>query len=141
MTLWLVRHAVTLAAPGTCYGRLDVAAEPSSTGIAAQALAAALPRGVKVLSSPASRCRLLAAELARHRPDLAAAASDDRLQEMDFGAWEGQAWSAIGEAALTRWTDDFAGHAPGGGESVQALLDRVASALHEARGQERPTVW
>ncbi|MBV8617950.1 MAG: phosphoglycerate kinase, partial [Curvibacter sp.] len=29
--LWLVRHARQLIAPGTCYGRLDVPADPAHT--------------------------------------------------------------------------------------------------------------
>lgn len=48
---------------------------------------------------------------------------------MDFGNWEGQRWDAIGKARVDAWTADFCGHAPGGGESLAQMLDRVQSAL------------
>ena len=54
---------------------------------------------------------------------------DPRLAELDFGHWDGLAWDAIGAAAVTAWTDDFARHAPGGGEAVDALLRRCADFL------------
>ena len=41
--LWLVRHAAPQVAPGTCYGALDVPADPAATQAAARRLAAALP--------------------------------------------------------------------------------------------------
>jgi len=43
--LWLVRHAPVLAPPGTCYGQLDLPADPQATLQSARALATALPRG------------------------------------------------------------------------------------------------
>ena len=51
---------------------------------------------------------------------------------MDFGAWEGQAWSAIARAEIDAWAANLAGHAPGGGESLAAMLQRVALALRDA---------
>ncbi len=54
---------------------------------------------------------------------------DPRLAELDFGRWDGLAWDAIGAAAVTAWTDDFARHPPGGGEAVDALLRRCADFL------------
>jgi alpha-ribazole phosphatase len=56
---------------------------------------------------------------------------DWRLSEIDFGDWEGRAWDAIGHDAVHAWTDDFAAHAPGGGESVSQLLARCSSFLAE----------
>jgi alpha-ribazole phosphatase len=44
---------------------------------------------------------------------------------MDFGTWEGQRWDALDAAALQAWTDDFAHHRPGGGESVNGFMARV----------------
>jgi alpha-ribazole phosphatase len=139
--LWLVRHAVTLAPPGICYGRLEVEADPAATRQAALALAAVLPPAIHVRSSPAQRCRRLAEALGAMRPDLSGVAYDARLQEMDFGTWEGRPWDAIGEDAVAAWTSDFARHTPGGGEPVEALLARVASALAQARTDRGGTVW
>ena len=53
---------------------------------------------------------------------LAAAGRDERII---FGAWDGEAWSAVSKAEIDRWCADFASHRPGGGESVAELLERV----------------
>lgn len=139
--LWVVRHAAPLIEPGRCYGRLEVPADPAATAQAAAALAQALPAQVRVHASPAQRCRALADALARLRPGLAAR-PDPRLHEMDFGTWEGQAWDTIGPARMDAWVQDFAHHAPGGGESLAAMLARVAAALHDAcSGPDGEVVW
>lgn len=130
MRLWLARHAAVLQAPGLCYGASDLAADPQETEAAATRLARALPPGIAARCSPLQRCRSLADRLQGMRPDLCIA-SDLRLAEMDFGQWEGQAWDAIGEAALTAWSADFAHHRPGGGESVRLFMARVGHALRE----------
>lgn len=142
-TLWLVRHAAPLMAPGVCYGALDVAADREATQAAAASLAAALPRQAALYSSTLQRCEQLAKTVQGLRPDLTLK-YDDRLREMDFGAWEGQPWDAIGRAALAAWTDDFAHHAPGGGESVNAFMQRVAAAFDDTRAALAPggvAVW
>jgi alpha-ribazole phosphatase len=136
-TLWLVRHAAPLVAPGVCYGALDVAADPQATQAAAARLAAALPRQAALYSSKLQRCEQLAKAVQGQRPDLIIK-HDDRLREMDFGAWEGQPWDAIGPAALAAWADDFAHHAPGGGESVSAFMQRVAAAFDDTRAALAP---
>ena len=130
--LWLVRHAVPLLPPGICYGRTDVPADPAATERAAEALAAALPAGCRVVRSPLQRCTALAGALHRLRPDLPST-PDPRLAEMDFGDWEGHAWDALGADRLDAWTADFAHHAPGGGESVHAFMARVAGAFDAVR--------
>jgi len=52
---------------------------------------------------------------------------DPALREIDFGAWDGRRWDDIGVAAVDAWTADFAGYASVGGESLAALLARVAA--------------
>lgn len=140
--LWLVRHAQPLVAPGICYGQLDVAARDTETRTAAQSLAAALPNtGVRVWHSPLQRCELLSTALQELRPDLVSK-PDPRLAELDFGCWEGQAWEAIGQTEVDAWTADFCHHAPGGGETLVAMLERVHQALAEvARPTDRDMVW
>ncbi|HZY19711.1 MAG TPA: histidine phosphatase family protein [Ramlibacter sp.] len=135
-----MRHARTVAAPGLCYGRLDVPADPADTRTCAQHLATVLAPGLIVRTSPARRCQELARALQGQRPDLRASV-DVRLQELDFGCWEGRTWEAIGEAALSAWTAAFADHRPGGGEALQSLLDRVGLALEDVRDTGRDTVW
>ncbi|GAA3995327.1 alpha-ribazole phosphatase [Comamonas faecalis] len=135
--LWLVRHARPLQADGLCYGRLDLAADAQATALAALQLHTALPPDVAALRhSPLLRCAQLAQQLQALRPALALTA-DPRLAEMDFGSWEGRTWSAIDRQALDAWAADLAGHAPGGGEPLAAMLQRVAAALRQARAQAR----
>lgn len=129
MTLRLVRHPRTAAAPGLCYGRLDLALGPEA---AAEIAAAVTALGVAsaVWSSPAARCRALAEPVARrHGVSLVL---DDRLRELDFGAWEGRRWDAIPRAESDPWAADPMAVAPPGGETFAALLARVSAALAEA---------
>lgn len=141
--LWLVRHATPLVAPGVCYGALDVAADPHATQSAATGLAAVLPQQVSLHSSTLQRCEQFAKAVQGLRPGLIIK-HDQRLCEMNFGTWEGQPWDTIGPAALRAWTDDFAGHAPGGGESVNVFMQRVAAAFDETCAALTPghdAVW
>lgn len=123
MRLHLIRHPKPLIEPGICYGRHDCPAEDAVS--AAASLLAELPPGLPVWSSPLRRCRDLAERL-HAQPVI-----DDRLAEMDFGAWEGRRWDDIPRAELDAWAADVAGYAPPGGESPRALqrraLDFVAS--------------
>jgi alpha-ribazole phosphatase len=125
MRIALIRHVVPLIAPGVCYGRLDVAVDPS----AAERMASTLgldPRlqgTSRVWTSPADRCRSLADRIAR---SLAVPlAADHRLWELDFGAWEGRPWEAIGRADLDRWASSVLTFAPPGGESGADLIARI----------------
>lgn len=140
MKLWLVRHAPVLLAPGSCYGALDVPADAQATAQAAQALAAALPPGMRVSTSPLQRCEQLAQALYGLRPDLTLQ-SDARLREMDFGAWEGRAWNTIVQNEFDAWTTDFANHAVGGnGETVRSVMARVGAAF-DALPRDADAAW
>ena len=131
MKLWLVRHAQPLIEAGICYGRLDMAADVAGTAECARQLAAVLPAGIPVRTSPLQRCEHLAHALQALRPDLAYEI-DARLAEMDFGCWEGREWNDIDRAELQAWTDDFACYAAGQeGESVTGFMARVASVFDE----------
>ena len=130
--LWLARHAQPLVAPGLCYGALDLPADPAATARSAWQLASTLPQALQIRHSPLQRCTQLAQALQAQRPNLPLQ-SDARLREFDFGTWEGRAWNDIARADIDAWTAAFATHRPGGGESLQAMLARVAAALQEAR--------
>ena len=143
MKLWLVRHAQPLVEPGICYGRTDVRADALATAECAGQLAALLPTGLRVITSPLQRCAQLAHALHAQRPDLAYQ-TDARLQEMDFGHWEGQAWHALDRSELEAWTTSFADyHAGGDGESVTAFMARIASAFDALvdTNTDTGTVW
>ena len=130
--MWLARHAKPLIAPGVCYGQLDVPADVQATAACARALAEALPHGIDVICSPLQRCEQLAQVLVGLRADLACK-TDPRVQEMDFGQWEGRRWDEIGAAAIDAWVADFPHHRPGGGESAGQFMQRVAAAWDETR--------
>ncbi|MFC5521326.1 histidine phosphatase family protein [Polaromonas jejuensis] len=144
MKLWLVRHAQPLVAAGICYGRLDMAADAEATAQCARSLAAQLPPRLRVASSPLQRCEQLAQALQGLRPDLIYK-TDARLQEMDFGHWEGRAWQAIAETELQAWSRDFADYPVGAvGESVSRFMARVAAAFDalQAPGEHgQDTLW
>jgi alpha-ribazole phosphatase len=140
MQLWLVRHALPLVESGTCYGTLDVPADGQANADAARALADALPAPLTALCSPLQRCRALRDALQALRPDLQFR-SEPALAEMHFGAWEGQRWDAIGRAAVDAWTQDFGQHRPGGGESANAVLQRVGALVDAARAHGSDAVW
>lgn len=133
VTLYAVRHAPTDAL-GRCIGRTDVSTEVPAHHAARCVERALVARPEHVWSSPLSRCAEVASLLAGafgvdHRVD-------ERLLEVDFGAWEGRAWSDIeaedGEA-LSRWMADWQRVAPPGGETVAALEARVR-AWHDQLG-------
>jgi alpha-ribazole phosphatase len=142
MRLWLVRHAQPLIGSGLCYGRLDMPADAAATAACAGQLAALLPPGLRVACSPLQRCEQLAHALYAQRPDLAYK-TDARLQEMDFGQWEGRAWQAIARNELEAWTRDFAHYTVGhDGESVTRFMTRVASAFDALGGPgDGDVVW
>ena len=141
--LWLLRHAQPLIAPGVCYGQLDVPADSSATLQTSLRFTRAMPLGAPIRYSPFQRCEQLAQALQAPEAFLTA---DARLQEMDFGAWEGQPWNAIGRSAIDAWAKNLYGTAPGGGESLAAMLLRVRQALieswqHDSRLGTRDVVW
>jgi alpha-ribazole phosphatase len=84
---------------------------------------------VQVWTSPATRCLVVAETVARALgTDLLV---DPRLQELDFGAWEGVEWDSVPRASLDAWAADPIDFAPPGGESGKALLARMR-AVHQA---------
>jgi alpha-ribazole phosphatase len=147
MTLWLVRHAQPQIQEGLCYGQLDIPADPLATQHAAQAIAPLLPVGAKLFCSGLQRAQQLAQaiqqQLARtihDQRDALLPNIDARLNEMNFGVWEGIAWDDIPEAAFDAWTTDFDQHRFGGMESVRDLLLRVHHALHALPATE-DCIW
>ncbi len=140
MTLWLIRHAQPLLEPGICYGQLDMAADAQGTLDCAHALAKALPQGFFAVTSPLQRCEQLAQDLRGLRPDLTFK-TDDNLQEMDFGQWEGRPWDAIPRVELEAWTENFANYAAGNtGESVSQFMARVA-VYYDSLQPGSQTLW
>ncbi len=85
-----------------------------------------------IVTSPLARCAAFATELAqRHALPLA---SDPRLKEVGFGAWEGHTAAAL-EAAepgvIERFKADPVGRRPAGAEPLEAFRDRVVAAWED----------
>nr|WP_321985822.1 histidine phosphatase family protein [uncultured Lichenicoccus sp.] len=122
-TIVLLRHPrPLLPAAGICYGRLDLDLPPGWQA-GTDALVLPMLRNALVWSSPSRRCANPAARIAA-RLGLEVRL-DDRLQELDFGAWEGLAWDQVPREALDRWATDLPGFAAPGGERGAALIERV----------------
>ncbi|SDY00212.1 histidine phosphatase family protein [Citreimonas salinaria] len=126
MALTLLRHTKPDVARGVCYGMTELALAATFAEEAA-AIVRDLPRPARILTSPLSRCRLLAEHLGALF-DLPAQV-DPRWREMDFGGWEGRAWDRIPRAGLDAWAEDFRNYSGHGGESVAQLEARIREAL------------
>lgn len=124
-----LRHPVTEAQPGLCYGRMDLGLGAGADTQIAAALHAC-PRGAALVSSPAKRCRALAEPLAAR--DGVSVDYDARLWELDFGTWEGRMWDDIPRAESNPWAAGYWNVAPPGGESFAELCARVGEALQAA---------
>lgn len=127
------RHPAPKGAAGRCIGaRSDLPVDPRKAKrlahrIRATARRERLPRAVA--TSPLARCRDVGRWLRRFGFRHVV---DARLAELDFGRWDGRRWEAIDAAEIEAWSADLAGHAPGGGETVLALLARVQSVRAQA---------
>lgn len=123
LVVW--RHPKPQGARGRCIGRTDLPLDPRrakrlARRIRAHARRHGLPRVVH--TSPLERCAAVGRCLRRfgfvHRIDV-------DLYEMDFGDWDGCEWLNIGAERVRAWEDDFMHHAPGGGESLAQVFERV----------------
>jgi alpha-ribazole phosphatase len=141
---WLLRHARPQTPDGSapsrwCYGQTDWPAEPGPTRQAASALLhawrqAGRPAG-RIRCSPLQRCKQLALEIQALEPDFDLIL-DPRLQELDFGGWEGHPWDTVPREGLDAWAAAFATHrmgqpGPHPGETTRELVQRVARAARE----------
>jgi alpha-ribazole phosphatase len=123
MDLVLIRHPAVRIDAGICYGRTDI---PLLADVAesARLLKARLQTletpeaNATWYTSPLSRCRLLAESLGPIQ-------ADPRLQELDFGTWEGERWDGLDRAMLDAWAADLEHAREHGGESVAQFAGRV----------------
>lgn len=149
MDIYLIRHTEVAVGRGIAYGQSDVALTDNYPE-QRDRLLTHLPVAPSVIfTSPLSRCRRLADDLAEalttgspietapgqtaladaHRPPVQA---DDRLREFHFGDWELKAWSAIGRDALDAWMADFVRNPTPNGENFDDLSTRVQAFWQDA---------
>lgn len=130
LCIYLLRHGETEG--GACYrGKTDHAL--TATGREQMwRTVQLLPRCTEVITSPLARCAAFAGALAgRHSIPLRL---DARLQEMDFGAWEGRTAAEIMEtepAALANFWHNPWRHGPPNAELLEVMQARVLAAWHE----------
>lgn len=130
--IWLVRHARPQVDAGLCYGATDIPACPVDTELAAPSLAGQLPEYAHWRMSGLVRAQQLAKAVLEQSGAAVSVQVDYRLNEMDFGVHEMQPWSRMDRAVFDAWEADFGAHRFGGRESVNELLQRVASAVCDA---------
>lgn len=123
------RHPRPIGAEGRCIGRTDLPVDHRKAKRLAHRIRQAARRQAwprVVHSSPLQRCAAVGRQLRRWgwRHHI-----DDGLLEMDFGAWDGLHWGQIAHAEVDAWCRDFAHHAPGHGENLHTMLQRVAHSL------------
>ncbi|MBO9613466.1 MAG: alpha-ribazole phosphatase [Dyadobacter sp.] len=125
MEICLIRHTTPVFEPGLIYGRKELSLHADFESELA-AVRSQLDTDFEIIySSPAFRC----AELARSLS--AAFVVDNRLQELDFGDWEGKTWDTVDQQALQTWMDDYVNvHTPGG-ESMMQMYGRVCEFWEE----------
>lgn len=132
MALIFLRHAAPLIAPGICYGRADIDTRSLDSEEISRLVERLSPAITRIDTSPLRRCIDLATRIA-HRMNLPLY-SDTRLQEIDFGRWELQAWDDIPRSEIDDWARDVDGARPHGGETVAEMSSRVRSYLLDHRG-------
>lgn len=115
----MIRHTAPDVCTGFIYGRMDVRLAESFNA-EKELIIAKLPDHIDlVVSSPSSRCTLLAREIVNSFVE------DDRLMELDFGLWEGKTWDTINRLESERWMEDFINTSPPEGESLYQMNERV----------------
>lgn len=128
--LFVARHPRPAMSARLCLGRADPAlAEPPHDAAEAVLARLGLPDWeplARIVTSPLRRAR----ELGEAVAELTGARlhADDRLTEQDFAAWTGRPWAGLPRAEIAAWAADPLRTAPGGGESLQDVLDRVRRA-------------
>jgi alpha-ribazole phosphatase len=114
--------------PGLIYGRRELLLHETFPDELAAVLQQLPGHFDAVYSSPAFRCVELAKEIS------ADFKTDARLQELDFGEWEGKTWDTVDQVALQCWMDDYVNVCVPGGESMVQMHDRVMEFWNELAG-------
>ena len=136
MEILLVRHTTPSVEKGICYGQTDLALADTFEIERAQVLVKIKEMGLNtegyaLYSSPLKRCADLADFLSQNLSQSSNQSLnqrviyDDRLKELNFGAWENQAWNDLPQDDLMLWMNDFVQARPPEGESFEDLNTRV----------------
>ena len=133
MKVYLIRHTAVDVPQGMCYGQTDVPLKASfeeESKLVQVVIKELTPDAI--FSSPLSRCTRLANSCGYSNALL-----DDRLKELNFGAWEGRQWDALD---MSVWENDWISSPPPQGESFIEMYDRVASFFDELKDADYESV-
>ena len=140
MKLYIWRHPQPIAASGICLGQTDMAVDPRKL----KRLANQIQRFVRVHKlpkviwvSPLQRSRKVGQILALQGFETR---QSDKLSELNFGTWDGQAWPQIGKAQIDAWCDNFAEYNFETGESLTQLFARVEGWLQARSNEQEPAL-
>ena len=134
MKIYFIRHTSVAVPKGVCYGQTDVPLNASfeeEARTVKERLEGIFPEAV--FSSPLSRCARLACFCGFNN-----AVQDERLKELNFGAWEGKRWDEID---MSVWATDWINPPAPNGESFTGMYERVASFLDELKEKTYDTVF
>lgn len=131
MEIYLIRHTETICEKGICYGQSDVDIAKPFDSIFENILSK-LPPEASIFSSPLKRCAVLAKYIQENITTFSFQ-QDNRLKEMNFGAWELKPWNDIPSEQLNPWMEDFVNIKVLNGESFVELHERVGIFLAEQK--------
>lgn len=140
MMVYIWRHPKPIGAQGICLGQSDLPVDNRKIKRLANKIQRyvnrhQLPKVIWV--SPLQRSLKVGQLLAQRGFECHVDAS---LAEMNFGAWDGNAWSQIPHEQIQSWCDNFAHFAPEGGESLAQLFTRVQHWLQAQKLNDTPTL-
>lgn len=123
MEIHLIRHTEVENPDGLCYGFAEM---PLRKGYIKDFEALTWEDCFDcIISSPSSRCTLLAEYFQQHYT------TDERLREMYFGSWEMKPWAEIPATEINPWYEDFINVKAIGGENLLAMQSRVLDFWNE----------
>jgi len=145
VTLYFVRHGETDWNRAQRYqGHRDIPinatgrAQAKRNGVRLAALLGVRAAALDYVASPLKRAsetmRIVRAEMGLNAADFR---TDDRLKEINYGNWEGQAWhdtAALDRDGYAARQADLWNWQPRGGESYRMLAERVGAWLAEVAG-------
>jgi alpha-ribazole phosphatase len=138
-SIYLFRHPETEAPKGTCYGNSDVLPNKSQLQNAVLKINRSI-QNVKpdiIYTSPLSRCKLLAKELAGKE----AIIPEDLIREIDFGRWEMIPWDEIPNEERETWGKDYINNKIHGGENFFDVQKRVVSFWEKIIQTDKKTIF
>jgi alpha-ribazole phosphatase len=136
MKITLIRHTSVQVESDICYGQSNVPVAPTFVNEAERVKHQLNSRNFEaIFCSPLDRCTKLAHYCGYTSPII-----DDRLMELNFGAWEMKTWDEIIDPQLVRWYANWVHEKTTNGESFMDLMERVQNFSNEIRKLNLETV-